>query len=181
MRFRNRRMLGGGGGGRSKKKRTHLSSPRLTGTSRRVHTRWSCDGSGMGRMSTGEGGEVSHARGWRSQGEASGSAGRFFSSAPTDVWTHLNALICMPVLTSHAWTGPSALLAPSTTSSRKSETAAIAGGTGRARLSSGVSELAFSSSHHQERIRTKNAGVRCIAPKPGGNELRTRRVRGENS
>mmetsp|Transcript_6304 Transcript_6304/g.23765 ORF Transcript_6304/g.23765 Transcript_6304/m.23765 type:complete len:372 (-) Transcript_6304:1155-2270(-) len=87
----------------------------------------------------------------------------------------------MPVFTSHAWTGPSALLAPSTTSSRKSETAAIAGGTGRARLSSGVSELAFSSSHHQERIRTKNAGVRCIAPKPGGNELRTRRVRGENS
>ena len=37
------------------------------------------------------------------------------------------ALSCMPVRTSHACTGPSALLAPSTTSSRKSDTAAIAG------------------------------------------------------
>jgi len=41
--------------------------------------------------------------------------------------THLYALSCMPVRTSHACTGPSALLAPSTTSSRKSDTAAIAG------------------------------------------------------
>ena len=37
------------------------------------------------------------------------------------------ALSCMPVRTSHACTGPSALLAPRTTSSRKSDTAAIAG------------------------------------------------------
>ena len=37
------------------------------------------------------------------------------------------ALSCMPVRTSHACTGPSALLAPNTTSSRKSDTAAIAG------------------------------------------------------
>ena len=41
--------------------------------------------------------------------------------------THLYALSCMPVRTSHACTGPSVLLAPSTTSSRKSDTAAIPG------------------------------------------------------
>jgi hypothetical protein len=57
----------------------------------------------------------------------------------------------MPVRTSHACTGPSALLAPSTTSSRKSDTAAIAGAErGGARLENVQREASAQPVFHQK-------------------------------
>ena len=78
---------------------------------------WSGRSVGSDTVGAGAASPYAHRRGRRRLGAGKNGRGA----------THLYALSCMPVRTSHACTGPSALLPVSTTSSRKLATAVIVG------------------------------------------------------